>query len=405
MTRASTSPGSAARRPRIAIVGWRLGGELERVIEQGAGRFSYVVVSMDLDEALRPLVEWHRMPLPKLNSFRLGWGAFFALGGLRLARLHADLVHTVGPMPIVPNRVDLNTVTFCHAAFHEATADHPLKGSASRIGWRLGQRFTLALERWWFERAVGLLVGISEGSAEDLRRHYPGAEVAMVPRGMDLERFRPDPESRRRLRQEQSVGPEDVVALFVDQQHRPIKGLEIAIEAFAAARRSGGGPDLLWVLGAGNERASSLAQQLEVGSRVRFLGYTLQVERFYRAADIFMLPTVYEAFCRAAHEAAACALPVVAPPVNGIRDLVGEDEAGILVERDSAEFARALVALSGDPSRRQRLGENGRRRVRSFDQETVAERILALHDTLLASPGARGRRSSRLRRPPPDTRA
>jgi glycosyltransferase involved in cell wall biosynthesis len=372
--------------PRVAIVGWKLGSELERVIEQGAERFEYVVVSMDLDEALRPLVEWHRMPLPKLGSFRLGWGQFFALGGLRLARLRADLIHTVGPMPIVPNRVDLNTVTFCHAAFHEATADHPMKGSASRIGWRLGQRFMLALERWWFERAVGVLVGISEGSAADLRRHYPGAEVAMVPRGVDLERFRPDPASRRRMREEHSVGPDEVVALFVDQQHRPIKGLEIAIDAFAAARRCGGGPDLLWVLGTGNESAASLAEQLNVGSRVRFLGYTSEVERFYQAADIFVLPTVYEAFCRAAHEAAACALPVVAPPVNGIRELVGEDEAGILVGRNSAEVAQALVGLAGDPGRRLRLGENGRRRVESLDQESVAELMVALHDSLLRRP-------------------
>ena len=373
-------------RPRVALVGWRLGSELERVIEQGADRFDYVVVSMDLHERLRPLVEWHRMPLPKLNSFRVGWAEFFARAGVRLGRLRADLVHTVGPMPIVPNRVDLNTVTFCHAAFHEATVDHPLKGSASRIGWRLGQRFTLALERWWFQRAVGVLVGISEGSAKDLRRHYPGVEVAMVPRGMDLERFRPDPESRRGVREEHSIGPDDVVALFVDQQHRPIKGLEIAIDAFARARRAGGGPDLLWVLGGGNESATSLAERVGVGSRVRFLGYSRELERFYRGADIFVLPTVYEAFCRAAHEAAACGLPVVAPPVNGIRELVGADEAGILVRRDSAEVARALIALSGDPVRRVRMGENGRGRVSSLSQENVAELILELHESLLSRP-------------------
>jgi hypothetical protein len=109
-------------KPRVAFVGWRLGGELERVIEQGRDRFDFTVVSMDLHESLRPLVDWHRMPRPRFGSFRLGWAAFFALGGLRVRRLDADLVHTVGPMPVVPNRVDLNTVTFCHAAYDEATA-------------------------------------------------------------------------------------------------------------------------------------------------------------------------------------------------------------------------------------------------------------------------------------------
>jgi glycosyltransferase involved in cell wall biosynthesis len=373
-------------KPRVAFVGWRLGGELERVIEQGRDRFDFTVVSMDLPEWLRPLVDWHRMPRPRFGSFRLGWAAFFALGGLRVRRLDADLVHTVGPMPVVPNRVDLNTVTFCHAAYDEATAGNPLKGSSSAVGWRLGQRFTLGLERWWFRRAVRVLVGISEGSATDLRRFYPGVRVATLPRGIDLTRFCPDRDDRRRFREEQGAARDAVVALFVDQQYRPLKGLDLAIEGFAAARRTGTGPDLLWVVGAGNERHSELAARLGVGDRVRFLGYTSEVERAYRGADLFVLPTVYEAFCRAAHEAAACGLPVVAPPVNGIRELVGQDEAGIVARRDSADLARALSELAGDPERRARMGEVARHRALAFDEQAVAGRILALYESLLASP-------------------
>lgn len=377
-------------RPRVVLVGWRLGGELERVVREGHDRFNYTVVSMDLDETLRPLVEWRRMPRPALKSFRLGWVAFFALGCLRLARIDADLVHAVGPVPVVPNRVDLNTVTFCHAAYDEATAGNPVKGSASSIGWRLGQRFTLALERWWFRRAVGVLVGISEGSAADLRRFYPGVRVTVLPRGIDLRRFTPDEEDRARFRAEQGVAADSVVALFVDQQHRPLKGLDVAIEAFASARRAGGGPDLLWVVGAGNERHAELAGRLGVGDRVRFLGYTTEVERCYRGADLFLLPTLYEAFCRAAHEAAACGLPVVAPPVNGIRELVGADEAGVIAERDPVELGRALIALSSDPARRKRMGEVARRRAQEFDEQAVAGRILALHERLLSQARRRG---------------
>ncbi len=53
-------------KPRVVLVGWRLGGELERVIRQGRDRFDYTVVSMDLDESLRPLVDWRQMPRPRL---------------------------------------------------------------------------------------------------------------------------------------------------------------------------------------------------------------------------------------------------------------------------------------------------------------------------------------------------
>jgi glycosyltransferase involved in cell wall biosynthesis len=369
----------------VAFVGWRLGSELEGVIRAGSDRFDYTVVSMDLPEPLRAQVEWHRLPPPPLGSFRLGWVLFFALGGLRLSRVQADLVHCVGPLPVVPNRVDLDTVTFCQAAYDEATGGR-IKGSASAVGWRLGQRFTVALERWWFRRRVRVLVGISEGSAADLRRHYPGVRVAVVPRGIDLTRFAPDSDDRRRVRAEQGAPAEAVVALFVDQQHRPLKGLEIAIQGFAAARAAGGGPDLLWVAGGGNERCAPLAESLGVGDRVRFLGHTGEIERFYRAADVFVLPTAYEAFCRAAHEAAACGLPVVAPPVNGIRELIGDDEAGIVAQRDPQAVARALAAIAADPERRTRMGAVARRRAARFDEGDVTARVILLHESLLGQP-------------------
>jgi glycosyltransferase involved in cell wall biosynthesis len=376
--------GAAGDRPLIAMVGWRLGGELEGAIRAGNERFRYAVVSMSLEPEMRPLVTWYRMPWPRWNSFRFRWIVFFILGGLRVRRIGADLVHTVGPTPIVPNRVDLNTVTFCHAAFGAATEGRPVKGSSSRIGWRLGQRVALALERWWFRR-VRVLGGISAGGVADLRRCYPGHEVVLTPRGIDTARFRPDPAARTELRDEEGVAGDSVVALFVDQAHRPLKGLDLAIEGFAKAVRSGRGPELLWVLGEGNDGHRALAEGFGVATRVRFLGYRIDVERVYQAADIFVLPTAYETFCRAAHEAAACGLPVVAPPVPGIRELIGEDEAGILAGREAGEVAEALVALAGDPERRARMGEVGRTRALVHETGAAAGSVVALHDALLAS--------------------
>jgi glycosyltransferase involved in cell wall biosynthesis len=370
-------------RPRVVLVGWRLGNELEGVIRAGRDRFDYTVISMDLSESLREQVDWRRLPRPPFGSFRLGWAIFFALGGLRLTRAKGDLVHCVGPLPVVPNRVDLDTVTFCQAAYDEATGGR-IKGSASAVGWRMGQWFTVALERWWFRRRVRVLVGISDGSGADLRRLYPQTRVAVVARGIDLGRFTPDDRDRQSVRAEHGVPPDAVVALFVDQQHRPLKGLEIAIRGFAAARRSGTGPDQLWVAGTGNDRYAPLARTLGVGDRVRFFGHTAAIERLYRGANLFVLPTAYEAFCRAAHEAAACGLPVIAPPVNGIRALIGDDEAGIVAARDPEAVGRALASLAADPERRARMGVVARRRVAQFDERAVAAQVLALHESLLA---------------------
>lgn len=369
-------------RPRVALVGWRLGNELERVIEAGRGRFDYTVISMDLPERLRHQVDWRRLPSPPFGSFRLGWAMFFALGGWQLRRLHADLVHCVGPLPVVPNHTDVDTVTFCQGAYDEATAGR-IRGSASSLGWRVGQRFTVALERWWFRRRVRVLVGISEGSAADLRRLYPDTRVALLPRGIDLDRFVPNEQDRGTLRAEQDVPPDALVALFVDQQHRPLKGLEVALRGFAAARQAGG-PDLLWIAGEGNERYAPLADALGIGERVRFLGHTAAIERLYRGADMFVLPTAYETFCRAAHEAAACGLPVVAPPVNGIRELIGDDEAGVVAARDAESVGHALALLAADPERRATMSATARRRAAAFDERAAAAQVLALHESLVA---------------------
>jgi glycosyltransferase involved in cell wall biosynthesis len=368
-------------RPSVALVGRRLGVELEQLIRYGSNRYRYVVVSMVLASDVRGLVEWQRVPLPRLPSFRLRWLVFYALASLRLRHARADLVHTIGPIPVVANRADVNTVTFCHAAFHDAKAGLAIGGGS--FGWRVGERAARQLERWWFSSRVRLLAALSDGAADQLRRHYPGVRVVTTPRGIDRERFKPDRAVRRRVREDQSISDDAVVVVFVDQDYRPLKGLDIAVAGFVKAIQSGAGPDLLWVVGL--DDGPGPMKQASLGGQVQFLGYRTDIERIYQAADLFVLPTAYETFCRAAHEAASCGLPIIAPGVSGISELVGKDEAGIIVRRDADSVAHALVRLSGDPDLRVRMGRVARERAAAFDVRAAALRILALHDSLLAT--------------------
>jgi glycosyltransferase involved in cell wall biosynthesis len=142
------------------------------------------------------------------------------------------------------------------------------------------------------------------------------------------------------------------------------------------------------VLGDG-PRPSGLAERLGVGERVRYMGYRPDIERYYQAADLLVLPTLYETFCKAAYEAAACELPVVAPRVGAVPELVGEREAGILVERTPASVAAALRELTADPALRARMGREGRRRSVSHTGERYVTSVLELYERLLAdSPSA-----------------
>ena len=69
--------------------------------------------------------------------------------------------------------------------------------------------------------------------------------------------------------------------------------------------------------------------------------------------------------------------------MNGVRELVGANEPGIIAGRNPEEVARALVKLATDPELRLKMGRIGARRAAAFSQDAVAARILSLHDSLL----------------------
>jgi glycosyltransferase involved in cell wall biosynthesis len=98
---------------------------------------------------------------------------------------------------------------------------------------------------------------------------------------------------------------------------------------------------------------------------------------------MFVLPTAYETFSLVAHEAAACALPVVATRVSGVEELIGDDQAGILVDRTPEAMGEALARLAADAALRQSMGSEGRRRTASLTWEQSAATVIGLYEALL----------------------
>lgn len=362
-------------------------GGMERVcaelVRRGSDRYRFVVYSSELDPGLEEFVAWKRIVVPR-RPIPLKFVAFFVTAGLRLSRSPVDLVHSVGA--VVPNRVDLASVHFCHAGFRERTGSLAPAGRTflRRINTALARLVALGAERWSYRpERVRRLAAVSTGVALELRSHYPRVPTTVAPNGTDAERFRPDLALRRGVRLTERVGPSEVVALFLasDWDH---KGLSLAIAGVAQASSGLDARLLLWVVGRGDERRfRAIAERSDVGDRVRFFGVRTDAERFYQAADIFVLPTVYETFSLAAFEAAASGLPLVAPAVSGIEELIGKDEAGIIVDRTPASVASALTRLGADPELRARLGEVGRRRASEYTWERSVESVLALYGELL----------------------
>ena len=302
-------------------------------------------------------------------------------------------MQTVGA--IVPNRVDVAAVHFCHADYRRATGTlAPVEAAPlHRLNSTVSRALALAAERWCYRPSrTGVLSAVSAGVARATARHYPGVPVAVVPNGVDLERFRPDPGARAELRRGTPEG--ETVAVFVGGDWDR-KGLGVALRAMALLR-DGGRAVGLWVVGEGDEeRFGAEAERLGIADRVTFFGARRDVERWFQAADVFVLPTLYETFSLVAHEAAACGLPVVATPVHGIDELAGAGEAGLLVEPNATEVAAALARLVDDPGLRRRLGDEGRRRVASLTWERCTDEARALLEDQLREAPERGRRPVR----------
>jgi glycosyltransferase involved in cell wall biosynthesis len=314
----------------------------------------------------------------------LKFSMFFLRGALHVRQAHADLVHTIGA--IVPNRVDLASVHFCHAGFNDRVGSLAPPGSSwmRRVNSGTTRLLALLAERWCYRRGRSrILAPVSAGVGEELARHYPTVPVVVTPNGVDTIRFRPDPAVREAIRGAERAADSDLVSLFVGGDWDR-KGLEAAIRGLALAQAHTPHRLLLWVVGRGDERRfGAVAETSGLGDQVRFFGVQSEPERHYQAADIFLFPTLYEAFSLVTLEAAACGLPLIATRVSGIEETVGHEEAGLFVQPEAGSIAAAVTRLAADPVLRRRLGAQARARALLFTWDQSVSKVLELYRQLL----------------------
>jgi phosphatidylinositol alpha-mannosyltransferase len=126
------------------------------------------------------------------------------------------------------------------------------------------------------------------------------------------------------------------------------------------------------------------------GGRVSFMGRASDVREAYRQCDVVICPSLQESFGRVAAEAMANGLPVVATDIEPFRDLLGDEEAGLLFSPGDADgAARAIRRLIDEPHLRVILGEAGRIRSAAFEPGPIVARLIQLYG-LGPGNGARG---------------
>jgi glycosyltransferase involved in cell wall biosynthesis len=221
-----------------------------------------------------------------------------------------------------------------------------------------------------FAPRVERVVAVSESQLPDLvKLGYRRSAVRVIPNAVALPQPAREPADVRR---ELGVAPDDVLALLVSVL-RPEKRADVFVEAIARARERD--PRIRGVVAGGGPRLDAIrAQASPAGDGVLVLGERSDVPELMGAADVVCLSSDVEGVPMTVLEAMAVGRPVIATDVGGVRDAVVAGQTGVLVPpRDPAAFARALVALAGDPDRARRMAAEGRRRY--LEHFTIEERV------------------------------
>ncbi len=218
-------------------------------------------------------------------------------------------------------------------------------------------------------------------------------KIAVIPPGVDTQRFRPIPVGKARRQIGIEAGRR--VVLFVGRIE-PLKGVDTLLRAVALLRQEQpipGGDDLSVVIiggqgenGTGDAETSrllALRDELDLNKCVTFVGARDQesLPAYYSAAEVLVMPSDYESFGLVALEAMACGTPVIASEVGGLAFLVEDGVTGFHVPyRDPHALANRIRTLITQPDLRAQMGTAAQRVAAEYAWSTIANRVLALFE-------------------------
>ncbi|MFL6775108.1 MAG: glycosyltransferase family 4 protein [Sphingomicrobium sp.] len=318
-------------------------------------------------EATGDLVDVPAIPIPGRSEYRLPI-ALPSRVRRDLAKFNPNVVHVSSP-DIVGHRAvtwarrnKVAAVASVHTRFDTYLAYYHLQAL---------EPLARGIMRRFYHRCEVVLAP-APSTAAILRAQRMNRDIQTWARGVDRDQFNP---GRRDMEWRRSVGiaDDEMVIAFLGRIVME-KGLDVfsdAIHAFATF----GLKHRVLVIGEGPARPW-FEEQLPDAI---FLGQQTgdDLARAFASADLFLNPSMTEAFGNVTLEAMACALPVVAAESTGATNLVRYGVTGILVDgTDPDEFAEALAGYARDPELRRRHGEAGLEIARTMDWDTINSAVI-----------------------------
>lgn len=231
------------------------------------------------------------------------------------------------------------------------------------------------------------------------------SKVAVIPPGVDLDRFQPIDKTTAKKRVGIPCGDKNI--LFAGRIE-PLKGIDTMLRAMALIQQRhpeavqntcmaivGGDP---WADDLDEEmaRLQQLRNELEIHDLVTFLGAKDQgiLPNYYAAAEMVVMPSHYESFGMVALEAMAMGTPVIASEVGGLAHLVKDGINGFHVpSRDPEALAAKIYELLTNEECRRALGERARAYAQQYDWEKIVARMMRVYNDVLEETAVLARHS------------
>lgn len=214
-------------------------------------------------------------------------------------------------------------------------------------------------------------------------------QIEQIPNGIDTERFSPpSPGEKKKLRETLEL-PASPVFLYSGKLNRG-KGLPTLLSSWRQYVDRGG-DGMLVLVGSGGGQYLSEEEELRqrvcgegLDDRVVFTGYRQDVEKWLKAADVFVFPSEAESFGLAPLEANACGLPAICTPAGALAETVPDGVAGVRVPVNDVEaLTAAMEKLAADPELRDHIGKTARERVlREYSFTAIAAEHMRWFRTL-----------------------
>jgi glycosyltransferase involved in cell wall biosynthesis len=213
--------------------------------------------------------------------------------------------------------------------------------------------------RWGFLRDAKHLIAVSQATAREVVP-WAGRSCSVIGHGVNVQHFKPDAESRSRIRQQLGIHPDALVLISVAALEER-KGIQWGIKALY--RLLTDVQNLHYVVvgdGAYRKPLEILVDDLGVADNVHFLGTKLDVSPYLCAADIVLVLSKGEASSISLLEAMACQLPSITSICPPFDELVNP-AWGIKVEEENiSAIVQALTGLIGQPDIRLKMGLEAR---------------------------------------------